>query len=280
VRILLELEMDSLTSPAPKPDFQAVGGTCRGRLISGSAPGRFRYRLVVDPAKDLTTDDEVTISVTDKSSSGVPPCKILLRRSTCKIRSAFLESGTTSPNLDPQTRAALGWHAWTHYSKLVVLKRFDRGLGDSDVLVIRPQVRTPRSGAASLKSSGPASVLDRSWGSCMLVKTGKYRDIRKEWDRCKAYLADRLHPFLARCEAFLPIRSPVARRGASSSGSSGQATLISSFLGGDLLHPEPLDEIIRGIPDVSRCKRPAVNHDRTARARNWLRPGGRCRWVS
>ncbi len=157
------------------------------------------------------------------------------------------------PDLAPQTRAALLWQAWNHYTELVVLKRFTRGHGGSDVLVVRPQLRTPQSDTSSLETSGPARVFDRSWGSCLLVKTGKTGKVRKEWDRCAAFLADRLHPFLSRCEAFLPIRPPEHSSAVSDSPNS--ATLISSFLGGDLLHPEPLDEIICGISDLSRCKR-------------------------
>jgi putative nucleotidyltransferase with HDIG domain len=252
-RIVLELETGSPVSTPPTLVLQPSVGKCEWRSLSGGAPSRIRYEVILGRARDLNRDDEVIVTVEDPSGAGVPPCKIVLRRSTCKISTGLMRLGASPADMAPQTQAALLWLACNRYSTLVVLKRFTTGFGGSDVLVVRRRLRAPERGLSSLESSGPNSVLEGSWGSCLLVKTGEARKVRKEWDRYNKLLRDRLHPFLARCEDFLPIRA--ASMDDQPSGPPAQATLISSFVGGDLVHPEPLEEVIRGTSDFGRCNR-------------------------
>ena len=256
-------------------------GAGRGSPDPAHGQGRDRfvitYTMKVPPAAEPDRDDQVVIDVEEAEGSGqgVPPCRIVLRRTTCRIEPALLGLDL----LTPETTAALLWQGWGQFRELVGLKRFLTGRGGSDVLVVRPKLRAPLGDAPTLESSGPPEVLDDAWGSCLLIKTGPAGKVRKEWDRCTRYLAHRSHPFLARCEAFLPIRPVDSRnepdqpentaRGRKSKGSPGVApkveavlpgppervTLIGSFLGGDLLHPEPLEEVIRGPADAGRCQR-------------------------
>ena len=148
--------------------------------------------------------------------------------------------------MQEQTLAALRWRAWRRYSQLVGLKRFSSGLSGSDVLVFRPCLRQPDAGD-SLGSSAPLSFLNDSWGSWLLVKTGKTADIHQEWNRFDILLRDRLTPFLARLEVWLPTLPP------GGDDPEPRSTLIASFLGGDLVRAEPLEQFLRSCADVKRC---------------------------
>jgi hypothetical protein len=212
-----------------------------------------RYGIEVDPPANPEQDDEVVIDLEEISGMGVPRCRLVLRRTRCKIADGLLKHSGGQEARSAETIAALRWLGWNRFVTIAGLKRFKTGRGGSDVFVVRPQLRLPDASGAWLESSGPPQVLEGSWGSCLLIKTGPAEKIRKEWKRCNVFLSDRLQPFLARCEAFLAIRSPAGEDPASEPPR--RATLISSFLGGDLLHPEPLEEIIRAAADPTRGRR-------------------------
>ena len=146
------------------------------------------------------------------------------------------------------------------------------------MLVVRPAAPPPDAPASTLESSGPPEVLADAWGSALLVKTGRaaYRSARNGTAAATSSPTGSI-PFLARCEAFLPIRTPSTRPVPPA-----RATLISSFLGGDLLHPEPLDEVIRGaIRPRPRpaAARPGLRHARPLADPAATHPLGRWRRV-
>jgi putative nucleotidyltransferase with HDIG domain len=253
VRLGVELQSPMFLDAPPDVLARSTPVDCQIEPIGGSGT-QFRYVLVVDPPANPTQDDQVIIDLAGPEDSAVPPCRVVLRRSTCRIASALLgEEGEQGGGLDPETIAALRWHGWGRYAAVVGLKRFLTGRGGGKVLVVRPRLRAPDASASTLESSGPPEVLADAWGSALLVKTGKTEHVRKEWDRGRAFLADRLHPFLARSEAYLAIRTPMT--GETPSEPPARAALICSFLGGDLLHPEPLDELLRGVTDLARCRK-------------------------
>jgi hypothetical protein len=249
VRLGLELQSSTPLDAPPEVSARATPVGCRVEPPAGGGT-RFRYVLVVDPPENPEQDDQVIIDLAGPEGSAVPTCRVVLRRSTCRIESALLGQDQDGDGLDPETVAALRWHGWGRYAAVAGLKRFLTGLGGSDVRVVRPRLRAPDAPASTLESSGPPEVLANAWGSALLVKTGVAAWVREEWDRGRTFLADRLHPFLARSEAFLAIRTPMA--GEAGSEPPARATLISSFLGGDLIHPEPLDEVLRGATDLAR----------------------------
>ena len=254
VQVALELETDAAVAPG------LLARTGHGRTwdvapasIDGR-PGVALYVVEVAPPANpaANDDDEVTIDLAGPDGAGVPPCRVLLRRSACVISAALVARGEDQRALDAraQAEAALRWQAWGRASELVLLKQFETGRGGTEVLVARPRLRAPVVDTATLESSGPAEVVEGTLGSCWLVKSGPVATVRREWDRFQAYLADRAHPFLGRCETFLCIRPPGAP------GPPASATLIGSFVGGgDLIRPEPLDEVLRGPAEPARIGR-------------------------
>jgi hypothetical protein len=216
-----------------------------------------RCVFVCPPPADPGCDDRVELTVT---APGIPTAHMELRRSTCQIETALLSRGEPGWQLDPQTRAALLWLAWGRHRELVGLKRIAGaplpyrgrgGLSGSDVLLFRPRLRAPGAFGDALASSGPLGVLDRAWGGWLLVKSGPVRVIRREWDRFRTFLADRLSPFLARPEAFLEAQPP-----GQPAPSEPRATLVSTFLGGDILQAETLESRILGADSADACRTP------------------------
>ena len=186
-------------------------------------------------------DDEHTFP----AEGGRP--KVVLRRVHCDISAGLL--GRDDPNweLHPQTRAALLWHAFRRFDRLDGVKRLSGGLSGSDVLVFRPRLRGPQpSGAPEMATAGPLAALDGSWGNLLLVKTGPKADICQEWTRSQTFLRDRQSPFVIRPEHYIDLAPlvPLAR------GAKPRATLISSFLGGEGLNAEPLDQLVCGSRDT------------------------------
>jgi hypothetical protein len=88
----------------------------------------------------------------------------------------------------------------------------------------------------------------QAWGSILLVKTGPLEDIQKEWKNYCDFLKDRSHPFMGRCEDFLVVQPPGLAEE-----SKPQATIIGSFLGGDLLQVESLKSLVGGPKQVEHC---------------------------
>jgi hypothetical protein len=213
-----------------------------------AGPGRFRCTCILETAPQTAgagSDDEFELLV-EGPPGAVPSCKLVVRRTDCLINASILEHcGRTA--LHPQTRAALLWHGWNRYREVVALKAFTVGKGKSDVLVVQPGLREPR---LLPPDSGAAGVLTDAWGSCLLVKTGPLEKVRGEWERFKTFLADRLHPFMTRSEAFL-----TAQPGGADLPPPGpaRATLVSSFLGGNLIEVQSLESLVRGPTGLDGC---------------------------
>jgi hypothetical protein len=237
--------------------------------LAAAVPTGFRYVLVVPPPTGEPADDQVLLDLAGPAGSDVPPCRVILRRSTCTIRKALLDRGPRLPDLLPQTEAALLWYGWRRCRELVGMKRFSGGRSGSDVLVFRPRLRAPDTADRPLlSSSAPSDVLDATWGSWLLVKTGPAEDTDQEWQRFEVFVKDRVNPFLARSEAYLPVQAVSEPDGEE------QATLVSSFLGGDVIRAESLEDVIRSTRDVERCKRLL---DRTFSTLALWHAGGRTR---
>jgi hypothetical protein len=196
------------------------------------------HRLRIPPSSRPSEDDELQLSCLD-SGSGARKLTLLIRRTNCKITTALLGQ----PELLPQTQAALLWYGWKRCHELCGLKRFNNGFSGSDVLVFRPMLGQLERGSAG------GSVHQQAWGSCLLVKTGSRPSLEMEWRRFQSHLSDRIHPFMARTEHFLQTRPPRPHDVGLE-----LATLIGTFLGGDLLQVESLESQVRGTVDTQQCE--------------------------
>lgn len=239
--VRVEVVLNATPPVADPPVLSAASRTgCRlERPRPGSGPP-FVYELVLDPPADPHAEDEVVVDLEGAAGTEVPQCRIVVRRSACALQTGLIEHNPETAPLSAQTRAALLWRGWGRYAELVAVKRFYTGRSGNDVWVFRPRLREPKAEPRDTVGSSPRGPLRHAWGTWLLVKAGLACDVRVEWDRSQTYLADRLHPFLARCEAYLPIR-PVG-----SAGAADRATLISSFLGGESLRTESLEQVLRG----------------------------------
>jgi hypothetical protein len=215
--------------------------------------GVFRVTLTVPPPADPHSDDEVTLDLTD--AGGSPACRVVLRRSTCEIHVGLLgDLDAMARERWPQTEAGLRWFGWRRFRELVGIKCFTSGRSGTDVLVFRPRLRAPDTGTnRHLATSYPGGAVDGDWGTLLLVKSGEEGDVTQEWVRFQTYLRDRLHPFLVRTEELLTVRP-------AGGGPGGEpvSTLVSTFLGGDLVRAETLEDVIRGADDFTAC-RPALD---------------------
>jgi len=245
VYLELELSMEGEQSP-PALVVHSQPVNCRVQEVKATSAG-IRYGLVVDPPADPGVDDQVMISV--EGAAGVPACKVELRRTRCTI-----STGLLGVELPVHTSAALLWHAFRRFRELIGVKRFDTGRSGKEVLVLRPRLRAPLAdGRQALAGSGPHEVLDGAWGAWLLVKSGDWHDVEQEWVRFEVFLRDRLHPFVARNDAYLCVAAPM-QPGQRPERGVPQATLISSFLGGDLLRTETLEEVVRGTDHLERTR--------------------------
>jgi thiamine kinase-like enzyme len=179
---------------------------------------------------------------------------VLIRRTACKINTALLDRGDAAQPLWPQTRSAILWCSWKRFQEMVGLKRFTSGKSGSDVLVFRPRLRDPQSTGPELEGSCVPGIVSESWGSCILVKTGRADKIQEEWDRFHTFLVDRMHPFMARSESFLAVL-PEGRPVEEADSEPPRATIIGSFLGGDLLQAESLEMLAKRSSEFQRCGR-------------------------
>ncbi len=249
VLLCLDLTTDSDGASVPELAIDTTTANCRIEIADGKSERTFRISILVPPASDLHQDDEVVIRLAGESHE-VPPCRLVLRRSTCKIGTALIERHRSDIPLRKQTRAALLWYSWKRYQEIVGLKPFTSGKSGSDVLVFRPRLRDPDSDSPLLKRSFLPEVFSNSWGSYLLVKTGETSKVQEEWDRFQTFLMDRLHPFMARSESCLHVRPD-----GESPELGSEATLIGSFLGGDLLQAESLELFIQGTSDFQELRK-------------------------
>jgi hypothetical protein len=244
VRLVILLASDP---PAPRPPTFRVEPDDLGTVLdvrAGLSPGCFEVTVgVSDPPVDAA-EDELTLTV-QSDRADVPACRLVVRRTRCRVSAGLVQRDAASAALRPETRAALLWHAWGRYSELVGLRRFTAGTSDSDVMVYRPRLRNPATRDPALVGAEPLDVMSQAWGAYLLVKTGAVGDIRDEWERFRLFLADQLHPFMARIEACLVVRGP----GRVNPGDL-QATLVGAFVGGDLLQAESLESVLRGPADA------------------------------
>ena len=239
-----------------------------GRPI-GEDVGEGRIRIEVQPLMSGQADDEVHFNGHCVSDAGRREFTIVVRRTRCRIETALLGRGARN-SLHPQTEAALLWYGWGRYRELCGLKRFGDGLSGAEVVVLRPMLS---------KSPDDPKLGDDGtpvWGSCLLVKSGNAKNLGDEWKRFQRYLADRLHPFMAKTEELLEIcpaqpepPPTVASVTADADDDSepeasasplappkkapARSTLVGSFLGGDLFEVESFTAVVRGTADTARC---------------------------
>lgn len=192
----------------------------------------------VEPADNRSVDSEETAELV----VGDSPCRIVIRRSTCRINTALMSAVNGGPPAS-DTLAGLRWLACNRFSELVGFKALTSGRSGSGVYVFRPRRRFTDDQTRELVSSHPAELLNDTWGSWLLVKFGDDKHLRQEWARFDRVIRDRLNPFLARIEEYLPVRGPDEPASAE-----WPATLVSSFLGGDLIRVESLEDVIKGQP--------------------------------
>lgn len=256
-RLVLYVVSDDSTAPSsdPAPDPSSSAGL---ESVPTGVAGVFRYDLIVPPPGDPEIDDEVTIDL--RSPDGLPDAQVILRRSTCRISAALVERDHDPVPLADETRAAMLWQGWRRFQEIVVLKRFTSGKSGSDVLAVRPRLCEPFDVP---KESVVPGAISASWGSCLLVKTGAVGKVREEWRRFRTFLRDRVHPFMSRSEDLHVVQLGEADSGDrgsdaapfDSDGPPTRATMIGSFLGGELLRAESLENLVRGRTDVERCRR-------------------------
>ncbi|HVY68692.1 MAG TPA: phosphotransferase, partial [Verrucomicrobiae bacterium] len=201
--------------------------------------------LLVTMAKlDAGEDAEQEFCV-KSGPAGDVVCRVVLRRTRCVINDALVRPEPSSPPLHPEMIAGVLWHSWRRFSEVVGLKRFTSGLGGSDVVVFRPRLSRPPALDPSFAGPDVPDVFNSSWGSPLLAKTGPACKVREEWNRFRVFLADRVHPFMSRSENLYSVS--LAETGSlPQAGGPPRATIIGSFLGGDLLRAEALENVILG----------------------------------
>ncbi|MCE5336853.1 MAG: phosphotransferase, partial [Desulfobacteraceae bacterium] len=249
-RLCIDLISSEEEADPPSVTICAAPPGCRLEISAGKEIGHFCLCLTVPPSETPDRDDEVRVDI----GGDVPPCLVVLRRTACRISTSLMDSPHSRESLLPQTRSALLWYGWNRFRDIVGLKRFTTGKSGSDVLVLRPRLRDPEPAHPLLRGSCIPGVISRAWGSCILVKTGKSEKMREEWDRFHTFLSDRMHPFMARAEAYLSIRTP------------GQpedqrplSTVIGSYLGGDLFKAESLEQAVCGPGEDCRAGKTVRN---------------------
>jgi hypothetical protein len=255
LELTLYLKLDA-PGPAddwhPRPDLPGA----LARVSATADPHIVRVVVSVPPPADPRQDDSLGFRLSGEGNPAVPDCRIELRRTVCRISSALVERNAEDPPVRDQTRAALLWHGWRRYQEVAGLKRFTSGKSGSDVLVFRPRLRDPL-GDLPEGCLVPGAI-STAWGSPLLVKTGAEHKVREEWLRFQTFLVDRLHPFMSRSEAYLTVQLATPPRTEEPgdlpiAAPQPAATVIGSFLGGDLLQAEPLEQLVQGGADADRC---------------------------
>jgi putative nucleotidyltransferase with HDIG domain len=255
----MDLELGGNDGQPPSLALDSSDAGCRLDVLSGDGPDNFQVVITVPPASPPANegqppDDELVFCIRDASGGSIPTCRARLRRTLCEINTALIERHRVDSPLRPQTKAALLWHSWRRFRMVVGLKRFTSGKSGSDVLVVRPQLRDPYPDERLPRGSIIPGAIAQAWGSPLLVKTGPVHKIRQEWDRFQIFLKDRQHPFMARIEDYLAVR-PTNLESDAGDDKPPQATVIGSFLGGDLLQPESFEQIVKGTALVDDCVR-------------------------
>lgn len=265
VRLCLRLRSDP---PAGKPPALRVCGSPPDITLSIQPIGNdglFEVGIGVAPAPAEAGEDELAFTVAG-DVAGLPECRVVLRRTSCRISIALVQREPASAPLRPQTRAALLWHSWGRYSEVVGLKRFTSGMSGSDVLVFRPRLRRLVTEDPAFVAPEPLEVLSQAWGSCLLIKTGELEEVRDEWDRFRLFLSDRLHPFMTRSETYLTVRLADGTWDGEC-----QASMIGAFLGSDLVQAEPFESVLRGPSRPEEIER--ILHRVFAITGTWYLPG-------
>lgn len=245
---ILEFRLLANKAGGATPELRLISSTDADlEIVDVSDSGELLVRLTVPPSLEDAAEEELDFQVCGDGDCGIEPFKVELRRTSCSISTGLIQRESDSLRLRPACKAALLWHACGRYREIVGLKRFTSGKSGSDVLVFRPRLRDP---VKAPPGSVVPGVVEQVWGSCLLVKTGAEHKVREEWDRYQTFLVDRLHPFMSRSEEFLTVLP--CGEGTYSSDAP-QATVIGSFLGGDLLQAETFQQLVQGGYDVERC---------------------------
>jgi hypothetical protein len=228
--------------PAPPQLVLEPADTGAALSFAGVAPpDSLHFVLSVPAAPDGAAAEDDQLAFCVRGGPGVPPCRVVLRRTAWQVRAPLIEREKGGDVL-PQTRAALLWYGWKRYRGLVGLKRFTSGLSGTDVLVFQPMLP----GAAGDHLGRDAGT--PTGGSLLLTKTGPFAKMSGEWQSFRDHVADRAHPFMSRYDEFLSVQP------AGPTGPDGQqGTVVGSFLGGDVLHLKSLESVVRGPADEGRC---------------------------
>lgn len=248
-KLSLILEGDASES---LPQLECDGDIQGASLAIQAIQYGVRVILTVPAAGENAVDEELRFEL---RGNQIPPCQILLRRTHCRLSTALVATNGRqrddrgSTDILPQTRAALLWVACKRFRQIAVVRRFSRGLSNAEVLVCRPQLSGHTSGTGSQCSS--FSELE-PWGSWLMVKTGSGAKILEEWQRFHDFLSDRLHAFVARSERLLSVNGPHCDADTQEEWKE-YATILGSFVGGDLVDVESLEAILRTSRDAHRC---------------------------
>lgn len=246
----LLLQVEESGGALPELELKTDDSGCRLTVAvaesSSTGPENVVASIHVPPASLPFADDELQFEIGGSPGSSVPGCRVVLRRTTCRISTALIERQRESLPVRPGSLAALYWYGWRRYSEVVGLRRFTSGKSGSDVLVFRPRLRDPEE--PILTHGVLPGVVSECWGSCLLVKTGSRKSVLEEWTRYQTFLRDRLHPFMSRSEELVTVR-PIGIAAREETG----ATVIGSFLGGDLLQAESFEQLVAGGSSAGRC---------------------------
>lgn len=244
----IDLELALAAAAGQAPPALCLSGAPPGATleVAETAPGSYSVRVGIPALPPGEQDDALLLQLTS-SHDGPPPLSIELRRTHSEIQWGLLGRDAAGSLPDEQTRAAILWHGWRRFSRVVGLRQFTGGFSESHVLLAQPQLKLD--GRLAHAAPVEQQVVARSWGVPLLIKTGPADSIRKEWRAYRELAQDRAHPFMARidaCVEALPASPPIAER---------KASLISSFLGGTDLRVETVESVIRGPSSLERVRR-------------------------
>ena len=212
--------------------------------------------VLADKEIKREVDDRFIVTLSPTGGCDIPVCAVEVRRTHCRVGSALLQYNDETQGGDAhqkairsQRRAALRWWGWNRCEEILGLKRITLGRSGSDVTVYRPRLSPPPITDPLIVGEPPLPVWEHSWGTTLLVKTSKAQGQSDEWDRYRHLVADRLQPFMARCDELInaqPVGDDVPQERL--------ATMIGTFLGSDFLRTESLEAVVRAAESPERIE--------------------------
>ena len=120
-RLYLGLESDETFAVLPEFSVRPASSQCSVEVRPGKSGRMVRVCVIVKPAEQPAEDDELLLDL--EASGGVPPCRIVVRRTKCHISTTLVDRRGKALPLLPQTRATLLWQGWKRYQELIVTGR-------------------------------------------------------------------------------------------------------------------------------------------------------------